>query len=59
VKNRKSIYTAWRRSDDEYGTFVNDKGDSAVFLFKTIAIVNGEVLFGDDLFRKLSELANK
>ncbi len=55
----QSSYTPWRRSSDEDGTFVNDNGDKAVFLFKTIAIVNGEVLYGFDLFQKLSELAKR
>ena len=60
MKTKKSIYTPWRRDQDDLNTFVNDKGDRAVFLLKTVAIVNGEVLFGeDDIYRKISELANK
>lgn len=56
---KKSIYTPWRRSPDEHSTFVNDKGDRVVFVLKTIAVVNDEVLFGDEIFQRLSELANK
>ncbi|MDO6430913.1 hypothetical protein Q4E93_09965 [Flavitalea sp. BT771] len=60
MQNKKSIYTNWRKSPDEYRTYINGKGHKVTFLSRTEAVINAEHIFGeDDIRRKIVELSQQ